>query len=179
MGTSAKKALALHGNNVDSACHYLLNSTMRNNNSETKERKEEKDGCRTSIKKKKKKVTFETSVNDTCFKADSKVQPTASVVKLINSMNDELTKKMKAVNAESTISGKEKKNVSFEYKNQETKNKSQRKKKKKQKNKMIKEKISNEDTQGIEHVKKVAEENKITSTPWIHLTIHKEATSVA
>ena len=102
-------------------------------------------------KKKKNQVTFETSVNDTCFKTDSKVQPTASVVKLINSMNDELTKKMKAVNAESTISGKEKKNVSFDYKNQATKNKSQRKKKKKQKNKMIKEKISNEDTQGIEH----------------------------
>lgn len=28
--TSAKKALALHGNNVESACNYLLNSTMNN-----------------------------------------------------------------------------------------------------------------------------------------------------
>jgi ankyrin repeat protein len=35
--TSAKKALALHGNNVESACNYLLNSAMNNENSETKE----------------------------------------------------------------------------------------------------------------------------------------------
>ena len=35
--TSAKKALALHGNNVESASNYLVNSTMINENSETKE----------------------------------------------------------------------------------------------------------------------------------------------
>ena len=37
--TSAKKALALHRNNVERACNYLLNSTMDNENSETKETK--------------------------------------------------------------------------------------------------------------------------------------------
>jgi ankyrin repeat protein len=35
-----RKALALHGNNVENACNYLLNSAMSNENSETKETKE-------------------------------------------------------------------------------------------------------------------------------------------